>query len=181
MSLLKRLSGALATAFAVSHTGASYAYPEYMLKPELLYRIYTKIPFDKIPNEVISASMIGLMASTAWFASDGIFKKGKYGKAEWGTLKTAKQLKLLKSDKGIILGKKKGKYLVVTEPLSVLLLAPPGTGKSAGCAIPTLLTCPWSIIAIDIKGELADKTAHVREKFSNVMIFDPYDEKFSQI
>ena len=65
------------------------------------------------------------------------------------------------------------------EPLSVLLMAPPGTGKSAGVIIPTLLTLQNSVVVHDPKGELYDATHEARLKLGHqVMIFD-IDEKDS--
>lgn len=67
----------------------------------------------------------------------------------------------------------KKKRLLLNQPLSVLLLAPPGTGKTAGVAIPTLFLAKNTIIALDVKGELFDITSKYRNKFSDVMVFDP--------
>lgn len=52
-------------------------------------------------------------------------------------------------------------------------MAPPGTGKTAGIAIPTLLLLKNSVIINDIKGELHQLTGHVRSTFSRVLVFDP--------
>ncbi|MCQ2699149.1 type IV secretory system conjugative DNA transfer family protein, partial [Helicobacter pylori] len=61
-------------------------------------------------------------------------------------------------------------------PLSTLIVAPPGAGKTSAVAIPTLLSVPSSCVVLDIKGELCDLTAGYRQKhFKNkIFIFNPY-------
>jgi len=75
--------------------------------------------------------------------------------------------------KGVYLCRYQGKDLFLSEPLSVLILAPPGTGKSSAVAIPTLFYCPWSMLVLDVKKELYDTTSNHRAKFSNICIFEP--------
>lgn len=60
-------------------------------------------------------------------------------------------------------------------PLSTLIVAPPGAGKSAAVAIPNLLTLPTSCVVLDIKGELCDLTAGYRQKAlkNEIYIFNP--------
>lgn len=60
-------------------------------------------------------------------------------------------------------------------PLSALIVAPPGAGKSTAVAIPNLLTIPTSCVVLDIKGELCDLTAGYRqEAFKNeIYVFNP--------
>jgi type IV secretion system protein VirD4 len=55
-----------------------------------------------------------------------------------------------------------------------LCVAPTGSGKSASFAIPQLLSYPGSIIAVDIKGELAATTARYRRSLGEVLILDPF-------
>ena len=55
-----------------------------------------------------------------------------------------------------------------------LCVAPTGSGKSASFAIPQLLSYPGSVIAVDIKGELAATTARYRRSLGEVLIFDPF-------
>ena len=62
---------------------------------------------------------------------------------------------------GVVLGRFKGKLLRTSATLSTLVLAAPGTGKTTGVAIPTLLAPgneAWSMVIFDIKGELYDLT-----------------------
>ena len=106
------------------------------------------------------------------------FKKSttKYGYAKFAKKRNIKKLGL-NFKKGIILGKAFGKLIKMNEPLSVLVLAPPGVGKTSGLIIPTLLTCKNSVIIHDPKGELYDKTSKERGKFSKILVFDPATDK----
>ena len=97
--------------------------------------------------------------------------KGEYGNSHWATDGEIKKMGL-RDNSGVILGKKNG-YLRYGEPLSTLVPAPPGTGKTSGLVIPNALFYPESLVCIDIKGEISDATAHVREKFSRVLILEP--------
>jgi type IV secretion system protein VirD4 len=57
----------------------------------------------------------------------------------------------------------------------LMTIAPTGAGKGVGVIIPNLLTYPGSIIAVDIKGELAQVTARKRREMGQqVVILDPF-------
>ncbi|MBN9543506.1 MAG: type IV secretory system conjugative DNA transfer family protein [Alphaproteobacteria bacterium] len=74
---------------------------------------------------------------------------------------------------GIVLGKKGFNYLFTKTNTSILLFAPPGTGKTAGFIIPTMFTCSNSIVVHDPKGEIYAKTKEQRSKFSDILVFSP--------
>lgn len=98
-----------------------------------------------------------------------------YGDARPATKAEAKKMGLL-ADKGIILGRAWGRYIRTDEPLSIVVLAPPGTGKTASIAIPTLLSAGHSFVVNDVKGELFEKTAGVRSHYGRVIQFAPAEE-----
>lgn len=54
----------------------------------------------------------------------------------------------------------------------VLIIGAPGTGKTASIALPTLLSWKSRVFAIDIKGELYQKTKNVRKE---IKAFNPTD------
>ncbi|MGC8641896.1 MAG: type IV secretory system conjugative DNA transfer family protein, partial [Isosphaeraceae bacterium] len=57
----------------------------------------------------------------------------------------------------------------------VWMFASAGIGKGVSCVIPHLLTCMWSCVVIDFKGELAKLTAAARRRMGHkVVILDPY-------
>ena len=73
----------------------------------------------------------------------------------------------------VVLGKWKGKLLMLPETLSVLCVAPPGTGKTVGVVIPTILNSKnVSIIVNDPKPELCFKTSGHRAKEGPVFIIN---------
>ena len=103
----------------------------------------------------------------------------------------------INNEKGLMLGclhNKKGEiqeFLRCLSPLSCLIVAPPGTGKTASIALPNLFSLACSVVVLDIKGELFDLSAGYRqEKFQskilrfsplypkeNTMFFNPFDKK----
>ena len=69
--------------------------------------------------------------------------------------------------------KGKSTALMMDETLSALCLAPPGTGKSAGVVIPTILDCDnVSMIINDPKPELKQKTSAYRSTIGPVFIMN---------
>lgn len=63
----------------------------------------------------------------------------------------------------IVLGKFRGKLLKMPETLSALVVAPPGTGKTVGVVVPTILESPGlSLIVNDPKPELCYTTSGYR-------------------
>jgi type IV secretion system protein VirD4 len=79
---------------------------------------------------------------------------------------------------GIVFGKMKGK--LITKPSTVeghtLIVGAPGTGKSRGVAIPSLLLWQGSAVVMDIKGELSKITSERRKQYGKVFIFNPESE-----
>lgn len=77
---------------------------------------------------------------------------------------------------GIVLGRFNKRYLQSNTTLTALVLAAPGSGKTSGVAIPTILNPhmrEWSFFIFDIKGELFEKTAGFRSEHSAVLRFEP--------
>lgn len=76
---------------------------------------------------------------------------------------------------GVIFGKKGAHYIVKPEELDghILIVGGVGSGKSSCIAIPTLRAWNESVFAIDIKGELYEKTKDYRP---NIRVFNPLDE-----
>jgi type IV secretion system protein VirD4 len=101
--------------------------------------------------------------------------KSNYGDARWAKTKDIKKMKLF-AKKGPILGLWNGKYIRYDKPLSTLIAAPPGTGKTAMIAVPTLLSCSYSMVINDVKGELWKLTSKHRAKYQKVFRFAPSEE-----
>ena len=86
-----------------------------------------------------------------------------------------KQNKANNTPHGIVFGRQGRKYIVKPENVDshVLVVGGVGSGKSSCIAIPTLRAWCSSVFAIDIKGELYDKSKYHRP---NAKIFNPLDE-----
>lgn len=94
----------------------------------------------------------------------------------WAFWLKARRAQPLLDDEGIILGRFRGRYLRNGDTLTCLVLAAPGSGKTAGVALPTILdkgNRNWSMFIFDIKGELFDLSAGFRSKFGPVFRFEP--------
>lgn len=74
---------------------------------------------------------------------------------------------------GVVLGKIGKKYLTMDNPLSVLGLAPPGTGKTKGLVIPSIFNISGSLFITDIKNELFMATSAYRGTLGKVVRFSP--------
>ncbi len=95
-------------------------------------------------------------------------KKTNYGNAKWAKTKDIKKMKLF-ADTGIIYGMWGKKFIRSNQPLSALIAAPPGTGKTVSVVIPNLLSCNNSMIINDVKNELWEITANHRKKYQKVV------------
>jgi type IV secretion system protein VirD4 len=76
---------------------------------------------------------------------------------------------------GVMFGKQGSCYIIKPEELDghVLVVGGVGSGKSSCIAIPTLRVWQESVFAIDIKGELYEKSKQSRP---NIKVFNPLDE-----
>lgn len=80
----------------------------------------------------------------------------------------------LRATDGIVLGRKRGRYLVFGGNEHVLLEAPTRSGKGVGVVIPNLLTWGGSVVVLDIKRENWDATAGFRHAHGQkVFLFNP--------
>lgn len=85
-----------------------------------------------------------------------------FGNGRLATMADVKKMRLLNGF-CIVLGRFKGKLLKMPETLATLVVAPPGTGKTAGVVIPTIFESPGlSIIVNDPKPELCYTTTGYR-------------------
>lgn len=83
----------------------------------------------------------------------------------------------LYADKGVLVGKHKGRFLVFDSQQFVLLAAPTRAGKGVGVVIPNLLTYPDSVVVLDVKQENYDITSGFRAKHGQeVYLFNPFAE-----
>lgn len=166
-----------------------------IFKPELLsvhivaLKIINNIgnPALKLKAYVALFTLIApLLVAIIWlFMPKTIFTED-YGNAKFASKKDFGKMNLC-NDKGLILGcfikkgikEQKIEYIRAKMPLSALVVAPPGTGKTSGIILPNLFTIENSCVVLDIKGELYQKSAGYRQqKFNNeILLFDPFSKE----
>jgi len=128
------------------------------------------------------ATIIPLEIYRIFFEEDFKNSKNKYGFAKFASAKTIKKMGLTSKD-GIVFGLIRRNFLQKifhqkriiksNQPLSSLIIAPTGTGKTAGFIIPTLKSINNSVVIFDIKGELYNKTSATRSKLGQkIFILD---------
>lgn len=133
------------------------------------------------PQSLQIAAIINLGAiAIAFFANPFRFDKKKYGGAHFATRSEIKSMGLAPGDEGMIFGTHKGELLRMNDSVSVLCIAPPGSGKTACIVVPSLLDIRHSVVVNDPKGEVYRMTSCRRELFSNVVRFAPADRGSAQ-
>ncbi|WP_019054149.1 type IV secretory system conjugative DNA transfer family protein [Sphingobium xenophagum] len=81
-----------------------------------------------------------------------------------------------RSNDGVVLGKKRGKFLIFGGNEHCIVEAPTRSGKGVGIVIPNLLSWQDSLVVLDVKRENWDATAGFRAKFGQaVCLFNPTD------
>lgn len=79
---------------------------------------------------------------------------------------------------GIVLGRKRGRFLTFGGTEHVLVEAPTRSGKGVGVVIPNLLTWQGSTVVLDVKRENYDATAGFRHAHGqDVFLFNPTDRE----
>ena len=102
------------------------------------------------------------------------FQSNVHGSARIATARDIEKMELLGYDGFCqVVGKFKGRLLLLKETLSTLCCAPPGTGKTAGVVVPTIFNSPkLSLIINDPKPELCYQTSGARAKVGPVFIIN---------
>ena len=96
-----------------------------------------------------------------------------HGAARWASGSEQRRAGL-RADRGVLLGRADGGFLIADGPEHVMLYAPTRTGKGVGVVIPNLLAWPDSVVVLDIKRENFLATAGYRaEAGQTVHLFDP--------
>ncbi len=133
--------------------------------------LYARANFEKPTSLLWICLGSGLAVALTWIWFNPFTKLNhEYGDAAWAKKADVKKMGLY-AETGVILGQAFGNYLRTDKPLSIMLFAPPGTGKTAGVVIPTLFSCGNSLIIFDVKGELYNITSKRRSEFSKVIRF----------
>ena len=157
--------------------------PDLIKVPAVAYKILINIgaPTLKLKAYVALFTLIApFLVVFAWWLLP-YFRDGEdYGSARFATPEDFPKMNINYKN-GLVLGchnidSDNPQFLRATQPLSTLVVAPPGSGKTAGMIIPNLLSVPASCVTLDIKGELYKKTAGYRQKYFNneIQLFSPF-------
>ncbi len=170
--------------------------PDILAIPKVALQIFNNIGNPSLKLKAYFALFMlfaPFLLVVIWFFMNRPSSAEDYGSARFARKEDYEKLGI-SHDKGLILGtlieKDKYKFIRAGKPLATLVIASPGSGKTAGIIIPNLLVVPNSCIVFDIKGELYDKTAGFRQevfkneiqKFSpfswdNTLFYNPFDNK----
>jgi type IV secretion system protein VirD4 len=104
-------------------------------------------------------------------------RRPTHGDARFARADEIRAAGLFTSERGIIVGRDRGRYLVYGGQQFVLLAAPTRSGKGVGVVIPNLLNYPDSVVVLDIKLENFQLTSGFRaEHGQSVYLFSPFAE-----
>ena len=148
------------------------------MPPWAVYSFMAEYGFSDRPGQLLLHSfMMGFAASGVLAASLLLFTRPSwYGDARWASGWEIIRARL-HAKRGLLLGKKGGRYLINDEPLHTLVAAPTRSGKGVGVVIPNLLTWNGSVVVLDIKKENYTLTAGYRAKHQEVHMWSPMDER----
>ncbi|WP_336647272.1 type IV secretory system conjugative DNA transfer family protein [Micrococcus luteus] len=120
-------------------------------------------PFSLIGDLVNLYLWVGMIYTIAvhWRDKD-IDSEGALGKATFSTMKDLQNEGLVGA--GVVLGKMNGQLIEKPSKKEghTLVIGGTGTGKTRGHGIPTLVRWEGTGLVVDIKGELNQKTAHLK-------------------
>lgn len=130
-----------------------------------------KLNVSLLISAVLTIGIPGLMILRSFQSKEEL-----HGSARFATFSEVKKKGLL-SGKGILIGKFKGKYLVLRGSLFAFLAAPTRSGKGVSVAVPNLLSWHDSIVALDLKQDGFCLTSKYRAKHGQkVFLFNPFAE-----
>lgn len=157
--------------------------PDLINVPIVALKILQNIgtPMLKLKAYVALFALVApFLVVVAWWLMPYFSDNENYGSARFATPADFKKMSINYKN-GLVLGclnidSENPKFLRATRPLATLVVAPPGSGKTAGMIIPNLLSIPNSSVTLDIKGELYQKTAGYRQKYfkNEIQLFSPF-------
>ncbi len=123
-----------------------------------------RIPAFLVAMPFAAVTMLGVCLGLNPYSANSTI----HGSARWASEKDIRGMRLFNGFV-IVLGQWHRRLLKLPETLSVLCIAPPGTGKTASVVVPTILTCDGaSMIINDVKPELHQITSGHRERIGPV-------------
>ncbi len=97
-----------------------------------------------------------------------------YGNSHFMSLGELRRAGLLQKH-GLLLGRKRGRYICAGGQVGAVVVAPPRSGKGIGPIICNLLNFNGSILCVDIRGETYDATSGFRKKHGQVFRISPLE------
>jgi len=109
----------------------------------------------------------------------GLFRQAadSHGAASFASMTELWHANLL-TGRGVIIGRKRLRYLRFDRDGHLLTFAPTRTGKGVGCVIPNLLDHQGSVVVTDIKGENLAITGERRKRLGAVHAIAPFETDF---
>lgn len=158
----------LALLFAGRHDGALH-----------LFTIYELITSPRESESSAARLALIMTGGTVFFAVAALWRAVNsmplHGTARWANEREIRKAGL-RAKRGIVVGKRRGRYLIFGGSEHVIVYAPTRAGKGVGVVIPNLLNWPDSTIVLDVKKENWQITAGFRKAAGQeVYLFDPFD------
>jgi len=75
----------------------------------------------------------------------------------------------------VALGRLDNEVIAAKSLAPILVLGPPGSGKTTGMVVPTILEWPGPAVVISVTGEAVEQTIDVRREKGDVFVVDPHD------
>jgi type IV secretion system protein VirD4 len=100
-------------------------------------------------------------------------RRSLHGNARWASSRNIRRAGLF-ADDGILLGRRKRRYLMLPGQTGVIVAAKPRSWKGVSVVIPNLLNFKGSVLVLDIKVENWTITSGYRSLFGEVHLFDPF-------
>ena len=143
--------------------------------PLTLYRYwYFYGQVDSVRQWLIAAAAGALvMVATPFALLLTPTRRSLFGDARFASASMVRRAGLL-GERGIVVGRFKGKFLMFDGAQHVLMSAPTRSGKGVGVVIPNLLTWPDSVVVLDIKQENFSITSAFRQRHGQpCYLFNP--------
>ena len=153
-------------------------HPLTSMEPWAVFSFMSQYGFSGQAGTLLFRSLLMAFATAVLLATAFLLIKRPawYGDARWATAWEIGRVRLQKK-RGLVLGKKGGKYLINDEPLHTLVAAPTRSGKGVGIVIPNLLAWDGSLVVLDIKKENYQRTAGYRAEHQQVYMWSPMDAR----
>lgn len=132
--------------------------------------------YGRPPIEILAAIGAAVALFIAGCAVNPFsFQDRRYGYAAFASARELRRMKpTVTARRGMVLGRVGGRLLMSDQPLSGMVAAPAGTGKTENVIIPSvLMSDDASVVVNDPKGEVWDRTAGYRASLGPVFRLDP--------